>query len=42
MTKGVNYPKGLIAWGEEIGLATILDRLERAAAGADGAAPRDG
>jgi len=28
MTKGVNYPKGLIAWGEEIGLATILDRLE--------------
>jgi 3-hydroxybutyryl-CoA dehydrogenase len=28
MTKGVNYPKGLIAWGEEIGLATILDCLE--------------
>jgi len=28
MTKGVNYPKGLIAWGEEIGMATILDRLE--------------
>jgi 3-hydroxybutyryl-CoA dehydrogenase len=28
MTKGVNYPKGLIAWGDEIGLATILDRLE--------------
>jgi len=28
MTKGVNYPKGLIAWGEEIGLSTILDRLE--------------
>ena len=28
MTKGVNYPKGLIAWGEEIGLAVILDRLE--------------
>ena len=28
MTKGVNYPKGLIAWGEEIGLGTILDRLE--------------
>jgi 3-hydroxybutyryl-CoA dehydrogenase len=28
MTKGVNYPKGLIAWGEEIGLATILARLE--------------
>ena len=28
MTKGVNYPKGLIAWGEEIGMATILGRLE--------------
>ena len=28
MTKGVNYPKGLIAWGQEIGLATILQRLE--------------
>jgi 3-hydroxybutyryl-CoA dehydrogenase len=28
ITKGVNYPKGLIAWGEEIGFATVLDRLE--------------
>ena len=28
MTKGVNYPKGLIAGGEEIGMATVLDRLE--------------
>ena len=28
MTKGVNYPKGLIAWGEEIGMGTILGRLE--------------
>ena len=28
MTKGVNYPRGLIAWGEEIGMATILGRLE--------------
>ena len=28
MTNGVNYPKGLIAWGEEIGLPIILDRLE--------------
>jgi len=27
MTKGVNYPKGLIAWGEDIGFATILERL---------------
>jgi len=28
MTKGVNYPKGLIAWGEEIGLPIVLDRVE--------------
>jgi len=28
MTKGVNYPKGLIQWGEEIGLASILSVLE--------------
>jgi 3-hydroxybutyryl-CoA dehydrogenase len=27
MTKGVNYPKGLLAWGDEIGLDHILDRL---------------
>jgi 3-hydroxybutyryl-CoA dehydrogenase len=27
MTKGVNYPKGLLAWGDEIGLERILDRL---------------
>jgi 3-hydroxybutyryl-CoA dehydrogenase len=30
MTKGVNYPKGLLAWGEEIGLenvAKIMDDL---------------
>lgn len=27
MTKGVNYPKGLLAWGDEIGLGRILDRL---------------
>jgi 3-hydroxybutyryl-CoA dehydrogenase len=27
MTKGVNYPKGLLAWGDEIGLARILERL---------------
>jgi 3-hydroxybutyryl-CoA dehydrogenase len=27
MTKGVNYPKGLLAWGDEIGLGHILDRL---------------
>jgi 3-hydroxybutyryl-CoA dehydrogenase len=28
MTKGVNYPKGLLAWGDEIGAATILARLD--------------
>lgn len=29
MTKGVNYPKGLLAWGEDIGLSTVLETLER-------------
>ncbi len=28
MTKGVNYPKGLLKWSEEIGLKTVLGRLE--------------
>ena len=28
MTKGVNYPKGLLAWADELGLDTILKRLE--------------
>ncbi|MEP7383865.1 MAG: 3-hydroxyacyl-CoA dehydrogenase NAD-binding domain-containing protein [Gemmatimonadota bacterium] len=28
MTKGVNYPKGLLAWGNEIGLGRLLDHLE--------------
>ncbi|MBA3889471.1 MAG: NAD(P)-binding domain-containing protein [Gemmatimonadaceae bacterium] len=28
MTKGVNYPKGLLAWGQEIGFATVLERIE--------------
>ena len=28
MTKGVNYPKGLLQWAEEIGLEVILKRLE--------------
>ena len=27
MRKGVNYPKGLLAWGDEIGAAEILRRL---------------
>ena len=28
MTKGVNYPKGLLAWADEIGIATVFQRLE--------------
>lgn len=28
MTKGVNYPKGLLAWADEIGVATVLSKLD--------------
>ena len=28
MTKGVNYPKGLLAWADELGAAWVLDKLE--------------
>lgn len=28
MTKGVNYPKGPLAWGEAVGLPRVLDILE--------------
>ena len=28
MTTGVNYPKGLLAWGDEIGAKEVLSRLE--------------
>lgn len=28
MTKGVNYPKGLIKWADELGLTNILDILQ--------------
>ena len=28
MTKGVNYPKGLLAWCDELGAATVLARLD--------------
>lgn len=28
MTKGVNYPKGLLAWAKEIGFATCVERLD--------------
>ena len=27
MMKGVNYPKGLLAWGDEIGAPVVLERL---------------
>jgi len=28
MTKGVNYPRGLLEWGDTIGAPEILRRLE--------------
>jgi 3-hydroxybutyryl-CoA dehydrogenase len=28
MLKGVNYPRGLLAWGDEIGATNVLARLE--------------
>lgn len=28
MTKGVNYPKGLLAWGKEIGYAKVAQQLD--------------
>lgn len=28
MTKGVNYPKGLLAWGDEIGVTNVLQLLD--------------
>jgi len=28
MTKGVNYPKGLLAWADELGLSFVLGKLE--------------
>ena len=28
MTKGVNYPKGLLRWGNEVGLQSVLETLE--------------
>lgn len=28
MTKGVNYPRGLLKWADEIGLSDVLGRLE--------------
>jgi len=28
MTRGVNYPKGLLAWADEIGISTIVEKLD--------------
>ena len=28
MTKGVNYPKGLLAWADELGIKNVLNQLE--------------
>lgn len=28
MTKGVNYPKGLLAWADEVGIQTCVDRMD--------------
>ncbi len=29
MTQGVNYPKGLLAWADELGLQNVVDQLDR-------------
>ena len=29
MIKGVNYPKGLLAWGDEMGASNVLSELDR-------------
>jgi 3-hydroxybutyryl-CoA dehydrogenase len=28
MTKGVNYPRGLLAWGEQLGFASVETQLD--------------
>jgi 3-hydroxybutyryl-CoA dehydrogenase len=28
MTRGVNYPKGLLSWADEIGISTIVEKLD--------------
>jgi len=28
MTKGVNYPKGLLTWADELGLEFVLNKLQ--------------
>lgn len=29
MTQGVNYPKGLLHWADEIGIKTVVDELDK-------------
>jgi 3-hydroxybutyryl-CoA dehydrogenase len=29
ITKGLNYPKGLLRWGEELGLPVVLAEIDR-------------
>ena len=29
MTKGVNYPRGLLEWGNEMGFESVLGEIER-------------
>jgi 3-hydroxybutyryl-CoA dehydrogenase len=29
MTKGVNYPKGLLSWADEIGINNVLNELKK-------------
>jgi 3-hydroxybutyryl-CoA dehydrogenase len=31
MTRGVNYPRGLLAWGDALGARAVLDEIERLA-----------
>ena len=33
MTKGVNYPRGLLAWGDELGVRAVLQRIDGAPGG---------
>ena len=29
MTRGVNYPRGPLAWGNELGLLHVVEEIER-------------
>jgi 3-hydroxybutyryl-CoA dehydrogenase len=28
MTRGVNYPKGLLTWADEIGISVVVEKLD--------------